>query len=251
MPYRSRKLSSPTVRPASELFPAFADKVHLKSGSGIEGQVQVDEAKGEVRVKRSGATLTFRMDEVKRIERDDAAPAPEQPKPDDEPAPGAKVGAVVIPLHGNIDTHRGMREFDEVLEKAVELQPKIIVFEISSGGGAIAVARHISKRIRSLVGMRTAAFVWGPAKGAFSAAAYVALSCDRIYMSPGQAIGAAVAWSASANPLPGQDQPAAQSPVVVDWTDIQSRTARISSLEPGVRKINDGCPVLATLLSPE
>jgi membrane-bound ClpP family serine protease len=181
---------------------ALADQVVLKNGSVIEGQVTVDELRGKVHVKKKGGvTFSFSLNEVAKIVEEDA-PSASPATPKDAPAPaGGQLEAVVIPLHGGFSQLRARDSFDAVLGKALAARPKLIVFEISSPGGAIAVGEHFARKILALE-CRTAAFVEGPVKGAYSAAAYVALSCDRIYMAPGQALGAAVAWQPSSEGAP-------------------------------------------------
>jgi SH3-like domain-containing protein len=176
--------------------PALGDQVVLKNGSIIEGEVTVDEGRNTVIVKRGGATLSFSRDDVLEIIKDRKKPEA------DEPKDAGPLQAIVIPIHGSLQHQRARDELDTILEEAIGHRPKLIVFEINSSGGAISVGNHFSRRITALKGFRTAAFIHGNGKGAFSAAAYVALSCDRIYMSPGQSIGAAVAWRKTADGTP-------------------------------------------------
>ncbi|RMG14058.1 MAG: hypothetical protein D6731_10945 [Planctomycetota bacterium] len=179
---------------------AHADEVFLKNGNVVRGKAHVDRARGRVTVEREGASSTFDLDDVVRIvEGDDGRSAPKDPPPTQ-----AAAAVVVVPLHGAFDTRLAARTFDDALANALSRKPKLIVFELSSPGGLLDVGRHFVRRIRELraAGVRSAAFVYGPHHGAYSAAAYVALACERIYMAPGQAIGAAVAYRPDRSGIP-------------------------------------------------
>jgi membrane-bound serine protease (ClpP class) len=70
--------------------------------------------------------------------------------------------------------------------------PAAAILEIDSPGGRAEVMLDLGEKVMAL-GVPTAAYVRpnGPGAGALSAAAYVALSCRSIFMSPGTVIGAA------------------------------------------------------------
>ncbi len=74
--------------------------------------------------------------------------------------------------------------------------PTLVLFEIDTPGGRIDHMLALGEAIMSLAPIRTVAYVRPRAKrgvtgGAWSAGAYVALSCGRLYMYPGTVIGAA------------------------------------------------------------
>jgi hypothetical protein len=164
---------------------AWGDRVILNDGREIEGEATVDPTTGQVVVERGGAKLTFKADEVRRVIEDSPAAASEPPQ------------VVVIPLQGSFDHLRAARVLDRTLDKAFKLQPKLIIYEISSPGGRIDVARAMVKHNLAIQGVTTVAYVTGPTRGAYSAAAYFSTSCDVIVMAPGNSIGAAVAYQPS------------------------------------------------------
>src|SRR5690606_34032181 len=86
------------------------------------------------------------------------------------------------------------REFDKMMDQVRARAPRLLLFEVSSQGGLVSLGQHFARRVLELEGTRTVAFVNGPQGGAFSAAALFALSCDEIFIAPGQAIGAAVPY---------------------------------------------------------
>jgi membrane-bound serine protease (ClpP class) len=81
--------------------------------------------------------------------------------------------------------------------------PALAVIEIDSPGGRAEVMLDLGEKVMEL-GVPTAAFV-RPIEGgagALSAAAYLALSCGRIFMSPGSVLGAAAPVAPTGEMLP-------------------------------------------------
>jgi len=73
--------------------------------------------------------------------------------------------------------------------------PLVVALEIDSPGGDLDLASRISRGVERLTADTTVAFITGEKhRGAFSAAAMVALSCDRVYMAPSTCIGAATPY---------------------------------------------------------
>lgn len=108
------------------------------------------------------------------------------------PAEGPRV--VVVPIHGPIDTpnlallRRAAREIQEK-------KPALVVFEIDTPGGRVDHMLAMGEVLMGLT-MPTAAFIRPDEAGdglgaAFSAGAFLAMSCKRLYMYPGTVIGAA------------------------------------------------------------
>lgn len=103
---------------------------------------------------------------------------------------------VTVPIEGEIDVRNValvLRATREVLEGP---KPDLVVFEIDTPGGRGDYMVTIGEAIMGLQPIPTAAYVRplsaeGASGGAFSAGAYIALSCQRIYMHPGTVIGAA------------------------------------------------------------
>lgn len=173
--------------------PAAADQVILKDGRVVEGDaVRTDLTRKVVVVTRGKSTFEFPLSKVLRVVGKDG----------DDKDPQKVVEVVVIPLQGEIKHLRASEELRRLVNQAVRLKPKAIVFEISSPGGRVDVARELAKTILSIKKVRTVAYVSGSNRGAYSAAAYLALCCQRIYMAPGQSIGAAVAYRAGNDGTP-------------------------------------------------
>ncbi|MHC4779510.1 MAG: NfeD family protein, partial [Planctomycetota bacterium] len=76
------------------------------------------------------------------------------------------------------------------IERAKEERPDLLIIVIDSPGGRVDYTEEILKSLESLrsVGVRSAAWVRG---NAWSAAAIIAVACDRIYMNRASSIGAA------------------------------------------------------------
>lgn len=92
----------------------------------------------------------------------------------------------VIPLEGAVE--RGLVSFlTRSFREAQRADADVVILEINSPGGFVDAAFEISELIREQT-FPVYAYVRNQA---YSAGAYLALSCDRIYMAPGSAIGAA------------------------------------------------------------
>ena len=161
---------------------AWADRLILKDGREIEGEVTVDEAAGKVHLRRAGATMSFDADEVASIVEEESG-----------------VDAYVIPIQGAFNHLRAATELEQALKLALRDKPRVIVYELNSPGGRIDVAQAMVRlNLQVPKETKTVAYVRGNHRGAHSAAAYFATSCDLILMAPGQAIGAAVAFQPTA-----------------------------------------------------
>ena len=81
--------------------------------------------------------------------------------------------------------------------------PAFVIVEIDSPGGRAEVMLDLGEKVMNL-GVPTAAYVRPIAggAGALSAAAYVALSCKRLFMSPGTVLGAAAPVAPTGEMLP-------------------------------------------------
>jgi membrane-bound serine protease (ClpP class) len=107
------------------------------------------------------------------------------------PGPPAPARVAVIRLGGELTpAHAAL-----VRRAAREIRrdpPALAIVEIDSPGGRAEVMLDLGEKVMSL-GVPTAAYVRpiDGGAGALSAAAYVALSCGRIFMSPGTVLGAA------------------------------------------------------------
>lgn len=84
--------------------------------------------------------------------------------------------------------------FEKALIEESNKGPLFILIEIDSPGGRIDLARRMCSAIANTRNCQTVAFIdGGPVGGAYSAAAAVALACNKIYMVPTASIGAATA----------------------------------------------------------
>jgi ClpP class serine protease len=82
--------------------------------------------------------------------------------------------------------------FEKAVKDAASKGPLFILIEIDSPGGRVDLAMRICSAITKTSNCDTYAYVKGGSNGgAYSGAAAVALACNKIYMSPGTAIGAA------------------------------------------------------------
>ncbi|MBN1787950.1 MAG: hypothetical protein JW806_06085 [Sedimentisphaerales bacterium] len=82
--------------------------------------------------------------------------------------------------------------FEESLKNTAAKGPLFIIVEIDSPGGRIDLAMKLCSAIAKTTNCQTYAYINGGSNGgAYSAAAAVALSCNKIYMAPSTVIGAA------------------------------------------------------------
>jgi ATP-dependent protease ClpP protease subunit len=95
------------------------------------------------------------------------------------------------------------RAFEDAIKEAASKGPLFILIEIDSPGGRIDMAMRICSAIGKTANCDTYAYINGGGNGgAYSAAAAIALSCNRTYMAPGTVIGAASLLSVSSEGLP-------------------------------------------------
>jgi len=102
---------------------------------------------------------------------------------------------VIVEIAGEIDAANAA-----LVARAARLirteKPDLVIFEIDTPGGRIDHMLRIGESMMSVAPVPTAAYVRpiaaeGMTGGAWSAGAYIAMSCRRIYMHPGTVIGAA------------------------------------------------------------
>ncbi|HNV69407.1 MAG TPA: NfeD family protein [Candidatus Ozemobacteraceae bacterium] len=93
---------------------------------------------------------------------------------------------IVIPIHGDIES--GVSFFvQRMLRRADQEQAAALVLEINSNGGLVSAAQEIKTALLESR-VKTIAYVKGRA---LSAAALIAISCQKILMEPGAEMGAA------------------------------------------------------------
>ena len=110
--------------------------------------------------------------------------------------------ALIVTIDGEIATTTPAL-LSRATREVRSLGARYLVLEISSTGGRIDSMREVNDTLRALRkdDITTVAYV---DEFAFSAAAMIALTCDRIFMKPGSSIGAAT--PVKYNPLTGEFQ---------------------------------------------
>ncbi|WP_246940475.1 NfeD family protein [Bacillus pinisoli] len=92
----------------------------------------------------------------------------------------------VIPVHETVE--KGLLAFiNRSIEEAEEMNAELVILDLNTPGGAVDAASDIAKSVTS-THIPLIAFV---NKQALSAGAYIALSADEIYMTPGSTMGSA------------------------------------------------------------
>ena len=100
----------------------------------------------------------------------------------------------VIPIDYHIAKDIETQAFEEAIVEEAAKGPLLILIEVDTPGGRIDLTRRLCASISELRNAQTVAFIKGEKNlGAYSAGAAVSLACDKIYMAPNTAIGAATA----------------------------------------------------------
>ncbi len=109
----------------------------------------------------------------------------------------------LLSIPGEIALGMETNAFEKAIKSAASKGPRFILIEIDSPGGRVDLAMRICSAIQKTSNCDTYAYIKGGASGgAYSAAAAVSLACDKIYMSPGTAIGAATIISQDSSGRP-------------------------------------------------
>ena len=104
----------------------------------------------------------------------------------------------VIPVEGEIEYEIVTTAFEKTIIEESNKGPLCIILEIDSPGGNVGYAMQMCSVLTQTRNCQTVAFIKGGHQGgAFSAAAAVALACNRIYMAGGTVIGAATMIAAT------------------------------------------------------
>jgi membrane-bound serine protease (ClpP class) len=114
---------------------------------------------------------------------------------------------VLVPIVGEID-FKNMALVRRAVQEIKAAPPSLVVFEIDTPGGRIDHMLTMGEDMMSLSPIPTVAFVrpmgeGGMTGGAWSAGAFLAMSCKKLYMYPGTVIGA----SAPVNGESGEPMP--------------------------------------------
>lgn len=196
--------------------PAFAaDKLHLKDGRVIEGEItkEIDGAVwftwsvGDVR-----KTDLFTSDQIKKIDRDveeaaDATKTPATtepaPAPDDADADGEEDQTTDSAAKGTRVVFVSLEEMvgpllnADALKKSIELvedqDPEVIVLVINSGGGALLEVEPLSDLIHNELKKDYRVVGW--IRSAISAASLTVFNCEEIYMMTSGNVGGTVAFT--------------------------------------------------------
>lgn len=93
--------------------------------------------------------------------------------------------------------------FEEFLKKSVAAGPLFILLEIDSPGGRVDLCKRMCAAVKDCKYCDVYTYINGGKNGgAHSAAAVLAMACDKIYMAPGTVIGAATMISIDSNGMP-------------------------------------------------
>lgn len=102
---------------------------------------------------------------------------------------------VIVPIVDEID-YKNVALVKRAARRIKESPPALVIFEIDTPGGRIDHMLTIGEDIMSLAPIPTVAYVrplgqGGMTGGAWSAGAFIAISCKKLFMYPGTVIGAA------------------------------------------------------------
>jgi hypothetical protein len=197
---------------------ALADKLHLKDGRVLEGEV-VREGDGfvyfKVRVGSIEQEQFFTTDQILRIERDTAAPAGEKAGVDAAKPKGPTGGATkrIAILNfgapsswqGEIDDTVGIQVSADAWRKAVPLLEKDgvtdVVVRINSGGGLLLELQRFLEVYEKEYKPRFRTVAW--VESAISAAAMSPWVLEEFYFLPEGNIGACTGFSGRLNAIKG------------------------------------------------
>jgi len=185
---------------------APADVLYLNDGRIFEGQTTRDEQGAvsiDTMIGRIRTTLRFARAEVNRIEErplpldfyEAALSDASQAHLDLERAPApTRDGATYyleVPIRGVFGHDVLPRAIEDSLEFAVRRKIEHVVFVIDSPGGDVWAADAIAELLERFSDHVTC---YAVVERAVSAAIWVAFSCERIYVTPSSAMGAAVVF---------------------------------------------------------
>jgi len=108
---------------------------------------------------------------------------------------GRRNNVIFIRLKEDIQYQAETEAFENALIKSSNKGPLFIVVEIDSPGGRVDLCKDMCDTIEGIDNCLVVAYIsGGKYGGAYSAAAAVALACDKIYMADNTAIGAATPY---------------------------------------------------------
>ncbi len=113
---------------------------------------------------------------------------------------GRNKHVVVFTFSDAIESDIITKAFEKAIVEESNKGPLLIILEIDSPGGRVDLAMRICSAITKTRNCTTAAFIrGGKNSGAYSAAAAIALACNKIYMSGATVMGAATVVASSEN----------------------------------------------------
>ena len=191
---------------------APGDVVTLKDGRTFEGIVVLDSPSKvtiETMIGKFKTKMTFKRHEIASVERKDLPDDffdPGASKKKKTPAKTAESGKrraerktvnkttrfVAIPIRGTIGVEVQAEGVERALNTAIKRGVRHAVFVIDSPGGYVAEAEAIAAVIEA---KRDQINCYAVIESAISAAIWVAISCDRVFISPWSEIGGAVVYS--------------------------------------------------------
>lgn len=191
------------------------DKIHLKDGRVIEGEI-VREVDGSVWVDYSIGGVTqkgafFAAGQIEKIERDAAGgPAPTEPiraAKENSPGKAAKrpgeVRGVVITLEGTVGIQFAAKALEDAIPWLEEQEVDVVVLKINSGGGLLLEIEKLHKVIVDEYKPRFRTVAW--IESAISAAAMTSHVLEEIYFMPEGNYGACTGWSGALVAVEGRE----------------------------------------------
>lgn len=196
----------------------WADRVVLTDGKVIVGKILAEtDQKLTVQVSET-IVVEIPRSQVAGLTRDPGYQVPSRvsTRPSEgaaEPPREKRQTVCFIQIEGPIESDLMVATVRRSTARARALRADVVVFEIDTLGGRLDVAQEVCAEIERMAPAHTVAYVCGGVSGgAFSAGAMLALACNRIYMAPGTAIGAAaplvVVLDAARRPVPVIDKAA-------------------------------------------
>jgi len=177
---------------------------HKQTGEQLRGTLTNQVISGMTLFNlEGGGTRFLKMEEWDVVQADAPAPttadAPATPASGGESATTAgetakKYKVYVIPISGAIESMALSAAVKRGLDEAKRWKTDVVVFRMDTPGGALHVANAIVDSIESVDWAKVVAWVNGGEARALSAGAFICLSCEEIYMSPGTTIGAATPY---------------------------------------------------------
>ena len=208
-----------------------ADRVVLTDGRVVMGKI-VAETDQKLTIQVSETIFTdIPRSKVAGLTRDNSYRVPsrlgissgDSSDPASGPRDEKRQVVCIIQVQGLIETDLMVSAIRRSAARARELKADVAVFEIDTSGGRLDLTQEVCAEIERMAPTQTVAYVSGGAHGgAYSAGAMLALACNRIYMAPGTAIGAAA-------PLVIVLDPARRMAPAVDKA-VSAITARMRSL---------------------